>query len=269
MNEMNQKLRSRAELVQKLSLEPTQAENQERKRIARILHDDLQQMLASARLRTETLFDDVSEETAPTVQTIYAILSQSMQAARDLSHELRPAFMVSGDLAAGLRTLAAQTSANYHFAVRVECGLDGNCVAEDLQTFIYRSVQELLLNCAKHAAAKHVTLEVLRQENYIVIVMADDGTGFDPGALSIRGGTQGGFGLFGIQERIVALGGSFDVHSQLGKGCRFELRLPEMRQDKTVDGGDLHVADDSQSQPDGTSRSSSSTNHIAKTGQVV
>lgn len=233
MNEMNQKLRSRTELLQKLSLELTQAENRERKRIARILHDDLQQMLASARLRTEMLFDDVSEATAPKVQTIYDILSQSMQAARNLSHELRPAFMVNGDLAAGLKTLAAQTTADYQFAVRVECSLDGNGVAEDLQTFIYRSVQELLLNCAKHAAAKHVTLDVLRQKNYIVVVMADDGRGFDPGTLSIRGGTQGGFGLLGIQERIVALGGAFDVTSELGKGCRFELRLPEVRHNAT------------------------------------
>lgn len=226
MAETNQKLRSRTELLQKLSLELIQVENRERKRIARILHDDLQQMLASARLRTEMLFDDVSNQTAPKVQTIYDILSQSMQAARSLSHELNPAFMVSGNLAAGLRTLAVQTTANYHFDVRVECRLDGNGVSEILQSFIYRSVQELFLNCAKHAAAKHVTLDVLQQENFIVVVMADDGRGFDPEGLNIRGGTQGGFGLFSIQERIVALGGSFDVHSELGKGCRVELRLP-------------------------------------------
>jgi len=229
MTETNQKLRSRAELLQKLSLELTQAENRERKRIARILHDDLQQMLASARLRTEMLFDDISDATAPKVQTIYDILSQSMQTARNLSHELRPAFMVSGDLAVGLRMLAAQTSANYHLDVRVECRLGDNGLAEDLQTFIYRSVQELLLNCAKHAAAQHVTLDVVRQENFIVIVMADDGRGFDPEGLSIRSGTQGGFGLFSIKERTLALGGAFDVCSGLGKGCRFELRLPEMR----------------------------------------
>jgi len=235
ITETNQKLRSRTELLQKLSLELTQAENRERKRIARILHDDLQQMLASARLHTEMLFDVVSNATAPRVQKIYDILSQSMQASRNLSHELRPAFMVSGNLAAGLKTLAAQTAANYHFDVRVECSLDGNTVAEDLQTFIYRSVQELLLNCAKHAAAKRVTLDVLRQENCITVVLTDDGRGFDPERLSIHSGTQGGFGLFSIQERIVALGGSFDVDSQLGKGCRFELRLPEMRPDATGD----------------------------------
>jgi signal transduction histidine kinase len=246
MNEMNQKLRSRTELLQKLSLELTQAENRERKRIARILHDDLQQMLASARLRAEMLFDDVSDATAPKVQTIYDILSQSMQAARSLSHELRPAFMVNGDLAAGLKTLAAQTTADYQFAVRVECSLDGDAVAEDLQTFIYRSVQELLLNCAKHAAAKHVTLDVLRQGTFIRVVMADDGRGCDPDSLSIRGGTQGGFGLFGIQERIVALGGSFDVHSELGKGCRFELRLPAVRQATAADKGGLQVTGASQ-----------------------
>jgi signal transduction histidine kinase len=99
----NEKLRSRTEMLQKLALDLTHAENNERKRIAQILHDDLQQMIASARLQIEILIGDlINSELAQTAQPVYDILSQAMKASRNLSHELNPAFAIGGNLKGAL-----------------------------------------------------------------------------------------------------------------------------------------------------------------------
>lgn len=232
----NQKLRSRSDLLKTISLQLTRAENRERERIAQLLHDDLQQMLASARLQTEMLFDDVDRETAPRVQTIYDILSKAMAAARRLSHELNPAFVVGGKFREALNRLMARIADDYGLEVQIAIALDNERLVEDVQVFVYRSVQELLLNCAKHAGATRVSLEAIRRENYVEVAVTDDGSGFEPERLSIFGGTEDGFGLFSIQERVTALGGSLEIHSAPEKGCRVVLKLPAAPHDVPGDG---------------------------------
>jgi two-component system CheB/CheR fusion protein len=232
----NQKLRSRTELLKTLSLQLTRAENQERKRIAQLLHDDLQQMLASARLQTEMLFDDVDRDTAPRVQTIYDILSKAMAAARRLSHELNPAFFIGGKFIEALNRLMTRMADDYGFEVQMAIAFDHERMVEDVQVFVYRSVKELLLNCAKHAGATHVSLEAIRRGSFIEVAVTDDGAGFEHERLSIFGGTEDGFGLFNIQERATALGGSLKIHSAPEKGCRVVLKLPAVPHDVPGDG---------------------------------
>lgn len=222
----NEKLRSRTELLQKLALELTRAETNERKRIAQILHDDLQQLLASARLQTEIILNDLSGEMAQKTKPVYDIISQAMNASRSLSHELNPAFVIAGNLAEALEKMGNRISEEYGFRIHTAIEIGRAAGDEDLNIFIFRSVRELLFNCAKHAQARHVSLELSRQGKFLTITAADDGVGFDPDRLRVSGGVEGGFGLFSIQERTMALGGSFDVHSVAGKGSRFVLTLP-------------------------------------------
>jgi signal transduction histidine kinase len=231
----NQKLRSRTELLKTLSLQLTHAENQERKRIAQLLHDDLQQMLASAKLQTDMLFDDVDREIAPRVQTIYDILSKAMATARSLSHELNPDFATNGEFSEALNGLMARMADAYGFEVQTAIALDNERMVEEVQIFIYRSIQELLLNCAKHAGATHVSLEANRRGTFVELAVTDDGAGFEPEGLSIFGGAEDGCGLFNIKERATALGGSFEIHSAPGMGCRIVLTLPADPHDVTVD----------------------------------
>jgi signal transduction histidine kinase/ActR/RegA family two-component response regulator len=240
----NEKLRSRTEMLQKLALDLTNAENNERKRIGQVLHDDLQQMIASARMQTEILIGDlVNSELAQTAQPVYDILTQAMNTSRNLSHELNPAFVIGGNLKGALQNKAVQLGEQYGFQVQMTFDLGDAKVDEDISIFIFRSVQELIFNCAKHAKASHVCLELSRMENFIKIVAEDDGVGFDPRQLNVCGGIEGGFGLFSIQERAIALGGSFDIQSTPDKGSRFCLKFPALSEPAATDGKQIGSED--------------------------
>lgn len=99
-------------------------------------------------------------------------------------------------------------------------------VAEDIKIFVYRSIQELLLNCSKHAEANQVSIELSKQGELLNITITDDGVGFDQNNLKINGGGKGGVGLYSIQQRALALGGSFKVDSLPDKGSRFVFKIP-------------------------------------------
>ena len=222
----NEKLRSRTELLQKLALELTRAEDRERKRIAQVLHDDLQQILASARLQTEILFDHVKDEPARKVQMVYDIISEAMSAARSLSHELNPAFIHRENFCEVLKKLANRMAENFGFQVQTRIQIDNNRIGDDTKIFVYRGLQELLFNCAKHAGAARVSIEVAEQGPFCILSITDDGVGFDSEQLKIHGGEKGGFGLFSIQERAEALGGFMKVQSTPNQGSRFVVQLP-------------------------------------------
>jgi signal transduction histidine kinase len=222
----NQQLLSRTSQLQKLTLQLTRAEEQERKRIARILHDDLQQMLASARLHTELLFDDASGHVVPKVQAVYDIVSQSMKAARSLSHGLSPVGFKKADFVKGLKQLVSRMAENFKFKAQTNFDSDCERIGENSQMFIYRSVQELIFNCAKHARASQVALDVSRLDQELIFTVTDNGVGFEPGKLADRDDHQGGLGLFSIQERAEALGGFLKINSSPGKGSRFILKIP-------------------------------------------
>lgn len=232
----NENLRSRTEMLQKLALDLTHAENNERKRIAQVLHDDLQQMLASAKLQMEILISDlINSEMAQTAQLVYDILSQAMNTSRNLSRELNPAFLIGENLEGALQKKAVQLGERYGFQVQMTFDPGNSKVDEDISTFIFRSVQELIFNCAKHAKANHVSLDLIRSENFIKIVVVDDGVGFDPSQLNVFGGVEGGFGLFSIKERAIALGGSFNVNSTPNQGSRISLKFPVLSEEGIID----------------------------------
>jgi signal transduction histidine kinase/CheY-like chemotaxis protein len=230
----NEKLSSHTILLQKLAMELTRIEDQERQRIAQILHDDLQQMLAAAKLQTEMLFDYLKDEPEQKAQVVYNILSEAMKTSRSLSHELNPAFIHGKNWSEALKKLGARTAENYGLRVHSKIEADADRISEEIKVFVYRSIQELLFNCAKHAGASRASIEITGRSKLLTVTMTDDGVGFDPGNLKINGGNAGGFGLYSIQQRILALGGSFTVQSAPAKGCRFVFKIP-LRAEKKAD----------------------------------
>ena len=222
----NEKLRTNTTLLQNLALELTRIEARERQRIARILHDDLQQMLASAKLQTEMLFDYFKDEPVQKVQMVFDVISEAMKTSRSLSHELNPAFVHGENLGEALKKLGVRMAENYGFQVQSTIETATDRIAEEIEIFVYRSMQELLFNCAKHAGASRVSFELSCNGQLLTATMTDDGVGFDPGNLKINGGNEGGFGLYSIQQRVIALGGSLKVQSLPGKGSRFVFKIP-------------------------------------------
>jgi PAS domain S-box-containing protein len=235
-----QELEHRARQLQKLTLELSQAEDRERKRLAGILHDDLQQQLAAARFHLSLLSRRVSADpaTQQTVAQIDQILKDSIERSRSLSHELSPVVLYQSDLGETFEWLARQLKDKHGLRVDVESRGRVNPSSEPLKVFLYRTAQEILFNVVKHARVKEARLRVQWMHGRVWVTISDRGRGFDPRSL----GKADGFGLLSIRERIELLGGRMKIRSAPGRGSTFLIAVPdgqeaEDRGQRTEDGG--------------------------------
>src|SRR6476620_9093441 len=225
-----ERTREAVEQAQKLRLltaELSLAEEAERRRIAEMLHEDLQQLLMAARMQLAALCRTRgAAQREPIASEIANILERSYQLTRSLSVELAPPVLHERGLAAAFEWLAAETRKNYHVEVTVEADFSANPKAADVRIFLFRAVRELLLNSVKHAvgSAVHITMRHLRPDK-VRIIVADDGPGFDPTSLDApRTGSQS-FGLLNLRERVNSFGGEFHINSGPKRGTRITLSL--------------------------------------------
>jgi signal transduction histidine kinase len=217
-----------AQKLRLLSAELSLAEEAERRRIAEMLHEDLQQLLVAARMQLAALCrtqDAAHRE--PIAREIADVLERSFQLTRSLSVELAPPVLYEHGLAAAFEWLAAETRKNCNVEVTVEADSSANPKAADVRIFLFRAVRELLLNSVKHATGStvHITMQHLGPDK-IRIIVADDGPGFDPTVLDDKGTGSQTFGLLNIRERVRSFGGKFHINSGPKRGTRITLCLP-------------------------------------------
>ncbi len=217
-------LEYRARQLQKLALELSEAEDRERRRLAEILHDDLQQILAAAKFHLNSVRNRVKYD--PSLQATAAqidhMLKDAIDKSRGLSHELSPAVLHHGDFSETLEWLAGQIRAKHGLLVHVDAADKIDLQSDALKTFLYKAAQELLFNVVKHARASEARIRVRRWGRCICLVISDRGRGFDPQKL----GETAGFGLFSIRERVELLGGRMKIKSAEGKGSTFHIVVP-------------------------------------------
>ncbi len=221
-----QELEQRAHQLQKLTLELAQAEDRERRRLAEILHDDLQQQLAAAKFHLGILSGRVrNDETAQELAgQVNHLLKEAIAKSRNLSHELSPAVLYQSDLGETFEWLARQMEAKHGLKVHVEVRGQVSSQADALKAFLYRSAQELLFNVIKHARVKEARLRLQRVRGRLWLTVSDQGPGFETPAL----GRASGFGLLGIRERVELLGGRMKIRSAKGRGSTFLIVVPEL-----------------------------------------
>jgi two-component system sensor histidine kinase UhpB len=197
-----------------------QAQESERARLARDLHDEANQALTGVLLRLEATAQHAPEALRAELRETQGVATKAMGELVRLARELRPVALDDLGLGAALRTQVADFGRRAGVDARLALPVDG---VEDLpaeeQLVVYRIVQEGLSNVARHAAANTVCVEVERPEGGTVVRVADDGEGFTGVARS------GGLGLTGMRERAVLAGGRLDVDSTPGLGTTIELRL--------------------------------------------
>ena len=227
VGERTAKAVEQAKKLRLLSAQLSLAEEAERRRIAEMLHEDVQQLLVAARMQLAALCRtrDASER-EPIAREIADALERSFRLTRSLSVELAPPVLYEHGLAAALEWLAAETGKNYNVKVTVEADSSANPEAADVRIFLFRAVRELLLNSVKHTAgsAVHVTMRHLRPDK-IRIIVADGGPGFDPALLDDKRTSSQKFGLFNIRERVSSFGGEFHINSSPKRGTQITLSL--------------------------------------------
>lgn len=226
------KLAQRADQLAALAAELTQVEQRERRRLAQVLHDDLQQLLASARWRLGALPRDGEPQPGEIAQ-VDDLIREAIEASRLLTVELSPPILYDSGLVAALEWHARNVRERHAVDVEIKVVGEPDFSADDHRAFAFGAVQELLFNVCKHAgvAAASVTLD--RNADGVEITVEDRGAGFDVEALESRRGGPEHFGLFSLRERVRLMNGRLDVHSRVGEGTRVSLFLPDRSPPRT------------------------------------
>ncbi len=202
----------------------------ERRRIARELHDQAGQLLYGLRLHLDVLARQISPDQTlvqSQVQGLYQLLDEARAKILDLSRELRPAALDELGLEPTLRNLVNEYARKAGLAITFESsGLNGH-LASPVETTCYRITQEALTNVAVHANAQHVSVRLNVQNDRIYLQVEDDGRGFET-----RWARAHGLGLLGIQERAMGLGGDFILQSAPGTGTQLQVVLPNLPVEK-------------------------------------
>jgi PAS domain S-box-containing protein len=226
LHHINTELSNRTEQLARLSSELTLSEQRERRRLAKILHDHLQQLLVGSRLGLEILGESIGPEHRPSVEKITDLLRESLDTTRSLTVELCPPILYEGDLIKAMEWLCRWMMAKYGVTVHLQADPQAVPEGDSLLELLFESVRELLFNSVKHARVQTARVELIRDDKYLKIVVSDQGAGFDLQILQSNGGQDAGFGLFSIRERLSLLGGRFEVDSAPGKGTTVSLTAP-------------------------------------------
>jgi signal transduction histidine kinase len=219
-------VQTRTEQVRRLVTQLTMSEQEERRRISTILHDDLQQRLYSVNFQLATLRSLVTsregEEAHLLIGEIEESLNDSVKLTRNLSVDLSPPVLHNEGLFAALRWLAAQMEEQQRLVVSVvaEDGLPP--LDEDLRVLLFQFVRELLFNVVKHAVVLTAVVALTYEDDHFCIEVSDQGQGFDA---NIQG-HQNNQGLLRVTQRLHLLDGRMNIDSRLGEGTRITLYVP-------------------------------------------
>jgi len=205
------------------------AQEEERRHIARELHDQLGQMLTGLILGLKALQDSVppGDSIAERVAQFQAMAVQIGQEVRSLAVQLRPTVLDDLGLEVALSRYVEQWSAQAHVAVDLHAsGLDGERLPLAVETTLYRLVQEALTNVLKHARASEVSVIVERHSDEARLIVEDDGVGFGAPLPPTSPDTLPSLGLLGMQERVALLNGTLTIESAPGSGTTIFARIP-------------------------------------------
>jgi signal transduction histidine kinase len=225
----------RAQQLRAMATELSQTEERERRRLARMLHDDLQQLLAATKYHAGALQGRLSDEALrKRLAKVIDLLDQSIKTSRSLTIELSPPILYDAGLPAALNWLARWMQSKHGLRVEVRADEAAGPQSEETRIFLFQAARELLFNVTKHADVKRARVELRRREDgQVQLIVQDQGTGFDPAER--QGPSSGGFGLFSIRERLEMLGGRMEIDSAPEAGTRITLLTPPASPEKSSD----------------------------------
>jgi len=218
------------EQLRTLTTRLTDVQEMERKQLARELHDEMGQALTAISINLDAIEKELANNYSVRIQERLVESKQltavTLEQLREMSLNLRPPML--DDL--GLIPTLQWYVKRYVERVGIEVAFTAVNLADrlspEIETTLYRIVQEGLTNVARHAQAAHVTLSLQRKQHQVFVVIADDGKGFDIEAVINRPMPDHGAGLLGIRERTILLGGKFDIQTAVNRGTQLSILIP-------------------------------------------
>jgi PAS domain S-box-containing protein len=216
--------------LQSLSAQLISAHEAERSRISQELHDEMGQSLTAMRINLAAVEEGIPPESPPMVRERLAetswLVKRTLKQMRDLSQDLRPGMLDDLGLVPTVEWYVSRYAKRLDVAAEFEAvGLEER-LPTDVETVLYRVVQEALTNVAKHAQAGRVRVGLKRSESTVTASVEDNGRGFNAQDVAERETTERGIGLIGMRERATSLGGTFRIQSHPGKGTRLTVEIP-------------------------------------------
>jgi two-component system sensor histidine kinase UhpB len=204
------------------------AQEAERKRVAREIHDESCQLLVALDLRLSAALAEMStgQPAREALRAARTLAAQTQDALRRLMYDLRPAVLDDAGLIPAIRSCADRHLVPAAVKARLELPPDLARLPHEIETALFRAAQEVIINIERHARADRALIQVRKEpDGDLVIEIEDDGEGFDPAAL--KPSPEGrGLGLLGVRERIDLVGGVTEIDSAPGAGTRVVLRVP-------------------------------------------
>lgn len=227
LRQVNEQLEERTRLLQKLTLDLNQAEERIRRRVAYFLHDDLQQVLVGATYHLTIVSRQVGDDSKAqeTLTSLDGLLRDAVEKSRNLAAALSPPILHNADLATALQWVVQQAHDNHGLEVVLTADPLAQVPDDDLKVMLFRAVQELLLNIAKHASCDQATVWLHDTEEQLVLEVSDDGVGFEEGELT----GESGLGLCSLRERFEARGGRMLISSRHHGGTQVQVIIPRDR----------------------------------------
>ncbi|MGD9170048.1 MAG: PAS domain-containing protein [Candidatus Thiodiazotropha sp.] len=210
--------------LQALAQRQETAREEERKHIARELHDELGQYLTALGLRTLVLsieYGDGNPSLRVKLESMLSLVEHTKKVTRNLSQRLRPAVLDMG-IDSALEMLVDGFVSQYEIPCVLELGPEMKTMSDTYKIVVYRVVQESLTNIARYSEARKAEVILKSQDGIILLEIRDDGKGFDPSAVQ-----PNAFGLVGMRERMLAVGGELEVISESMRGTRIISRMPQ------------------------------------------
>jgi two-component system sensor histidine kinase UhpB len=212
--------------LRELTVQVIEAQEAERKRIARELHDDTAQILFAQLLSVTALKSSEHDAVRQTAEHLETMTVEAIEGVRRLALELRPPALDDLGVREALGDLAQRFSENSGMQVDLEVMGSRDRLAPEIELVLYRVAQEAMTNVAKHARATRATITLHRFDDRVDLTVDDNGIGFDPSA-TVKRDEQGlGLGIFGMEERAGLVGGSFSFRQLVPYGSRVAVSIP-------------------------------------------
>lgn len=228
LREANRTLERTMVQLRKLGARLAGAEENERKRMAHVLHDQLQQSLVAASFGLSSLEQELTDPPLlRTARAAAAAVNDAIRESKSLVQELSPPVLREGGLGPALKWLRLRMLEKHGLKVDMDIDARLGTMAEDVRIALFHAVRELLLNVVKHAHVTSARVGVrLGRGRKVSVTVVDRGRGYDPAAAAEDAGHGSGFGQLAIRERFEVLGGSMKVDSAPGRGCSVTLTVP-------------------------------------------
>jgi len=226
LTEMSRKVQAAQEGLRDYIGAITSAQEDERLRLARELHDDTIQSVIALKQRVQLAQTSVKDQTSRrTLGELETLAEQTIENLRRMTRALRPIYLEDLGLVTALEMLVRETSQNNAVNIEFQKSGEEQRLSHEVELALYRIAQEALNNVVRHSQAKHADLHIAFGKNEIRLEVSDNGIGFDMPKSPTDFAPNGHFGLLGIRERADLIGARLEVESAPGKGTKLKVRM--------------------------------------------